>query len=175
MVRVFLSLVLLFVTHSTCAHDYHAVRTQIQLNEATGSVEIIHHAFVADLNLVLRQELKQHYELGHKTSDEPWLRGYWHQYFGLLDHQGNTIQLQWVGMEFDQHDLWLYQEYTGDLNTLLQSRVHNGLLFGQFDHQVNTVDVKLGSHKAALVFTPGKLNQPLLSQGSATIPPKLQP
>lgn len=161
--KALLSLWLLLTTSLVWAHDYHAVRTQVQLNEQTGSVEIIHRAFVSDLNQVVSLQRQTKTELGQNNSDEHWVMSYWNQYFGLLDQQGNPIQLQWVGMEIDQHDLWVYQEYQGDLAALLKAKVHNGLLFGQFDHQVNTVDVKLGQQQAALVFTEGNIQQPILT------------
>lgn len=144
------------------AHNYHAVRTKVQLNEQTGSVEIIHRAFVNDFNTVISLELNEYHELAETSWDERWVMGYWNRYFGLLTADDKPVALEWVGMEIDDHYLWVYQEYKGKLLNLQNTKLHNGLLFGQFEHQINTVDVKLGKEKAALVFTNRKTLQFLL-------------
>lgn len=164
MVRRFFILLSLALSTLAHAHSYHAVRTQVQFNQESGVVEIIHRAFVADLSSVMSKELGKPYEL--TTRDEAWVQSYWDNYFGFLGEAEQALPISWVGMELDHHDLWVYQEYHGDIARLKASRLHNGLLFGQFEHQVNTVDVKLGEDKTALIFTEQKSQQPLLAKPS---------
>lgn len=158
--RVLWGALLLWMSATSWAHSYHAVRTTVSFNPHSGAVELVHRTFAADLNLLLSQQLAQPHELT-APADDAWLQGYWQRYFAVLASDGTPLPLHWVGFEVDEHDVWIYQEYRGSLQQLQQARIHNGLLFGQFEHQVNTVDVVLPEQKRALVFTEQAIEQPL--------------
>ncbi|WP_143824454.1 DUF6702 family protein [Neiella marina] len=149
------------------AHTYHAIRTTMTLNAETGSVEIIHRVFANDLGAVLAAEQNQRLELSESAAHQQWTEQYWQRYFAVLDRHDQPIELTWVGMEIDDHYAWVYQEYHGDIAELLASDIHNGLLMGNFDHQINTVDVVLAEHKSALVFSEAKLRQAIKHSSKA--------
>ncbi|MBD1388116.1 hypothetical protein IC617_01615 [Neiella sp. HB171785] len=150
------------------AHTYHAIRTTMTLNEQTGSVEIIHRVFANDLAAVLGKAKNQRVELSDSAEHQQWTAQYWQRYFAVLDHHEQPLELSWVGMEIDDHYVWVYQEYQGDVAKLIASDIHNGLLMGQFDHQINTVDVVLADHQSALVFSEAKLRQPIQHDSAPT-------
>lgn len=149
------------------AHTYHAIRTSMSLNETSGSVEIVHRAFAADVSALLAKEQNKPVEISDSAAHQLWLQDYWQRFFAVLDADQQPLELTWVGAEVDDHYVWVYQEYQGDVAKLLEAQIHNGLLMGKFDHQVNTVDVTLGEHKAALVFTESHLRKALLSAENA--------
>ncbi|MBW8189831.1 hypothetical protein K0504_02190 [Neiella marina] len=157
------TLLLLVGCSAVSAHTYHAIRTTISQNENSGTVEIVHRAFAADVSALLAAEQNKAVEISDSNDHQQWLQSYWNRYFALLDSNKKDLPLSWVGVEVDDHYVWVYQEYQGNVKTLMEAQLHNGLLMGKFDHQINTVDVKLDSHKAALVFTETNLRQPLLA------------
>ncbi len=159
-----LAALLLLVSGLSWGHTYHAVRTQIQFNEHTRTVEIVHRAFVNDLSSLMEQELGEHHEISQTEQDNQWLKAYWQRYFAFVGDDRQRLPVNWVGFEVNDYDLWIYQEYTGDLQTLMDSTIHNGLLFGYYEHQVNTVDINLGGLQNALVFTLQNLRQPMMER-----------
>ncbi|MCM2678129.1 DUF6702 family protein [Echinimonas agarilytica] len=135
------------------AHTYNAIRTTIASNPNSDHVEIIHKVFIDDLNTVVSRELSEFHELSNETSDLVWIREYWTERFAMTSPDGTPIVLEWVGAEFDDHFVWVYQEYTGPVESLSKFWVANRLLFGEFKHQINTVDIAIGGSKEALIFT----------------------
>ncbi len=147
--RVHWGLAFLFLIGTAFAHRYHAAISSIT-RDNDGHVEIEHRLFMHDLEPLLKASDHNLESLEDKYG-ENLLRIYVESHFRLRDRDGNVLNLQWVGVEWDQTYATIYQESTSAI-TLTQWQIENRLMM-EIPTQVNTVNVHDGHAHHSLVFT----------------------
>lgn len=140
--RYFFIISVMCVAVQSHAHRYYASFSQVELQPAKGTIEIIHRIFTHDIeDLLVRYQGSN----GELTDDviETFLKDYIIQAFALYAPSGERVSLEWIAVEVTLNDIYVYQEaplQEGQQTVIVADRILHDL----FDDQSNTVNVKLG-------------------------------
>lgn len=132
------------------AHRYHFGLTELSVNERTQTLEISHRFFVADMGRAL--SLSASKEL--KEVQQP-MENYVNARFQISDDNGELLTPQWVGMEADVHDVWIYQEIPLASIHTEKLRVRQSMLMEIEQDQVNTINVTENGKTQSYTLNPG--------------------
>ncbi|MCA1564254.1 MAG: hypothetical protein LC803_01085 [Acidobacteria bacterium] len=148
------------VSAAAAAHKFHTSFTVADYNAPERSLQITLRTFPDDLEKVLGRRSGKAVRLDRKKVTEPLLVAYLQETFRLKNAKGETVKLNWVGMDAGVDSAWLYFEAhlpEGCAGVELS----NQFMFDLYDDQINLVNVKQGGRKHALTFKNGDRFQPL--------------
>ncbi|WHI49274.1 hypothetical protein P3339_12330 [Microbulbifer sp. MLAF003] len=133
------------------AHRYHFGLTSLSVNERTQTLEISHRFFVADIEKAL--SISAGKELNEAQQQ---MENYVNSRFQVSQKNGDVLNLNWVGMEADVHDIWIYQEVPlVDLSSKKLSIKQSMLMEIERD-QVNTITVNNSSGNQSYTLKSGE-------------------
>lgn len=137
------------------AHQQKAAVTRVLFNSNSGNLEVMHRFLLHDAEHALQQLFDPAADiLGSETAREQFA-DYVVERFALLDVNGSTLPLQYVGQEIDGGFLWVYQEMalTAEQATAMteMSVVHNALR-DIWPEQNNLVNIEHGDSLQTLNF-----------------------
>lgn len=142
--------VLLGAARAAARHPLHTTLTQLSLQPATRSVEIVMRVFVDDLSVAVARD-------GGRPVVAPPADSAVYRYvigaFALTDRAGRRLPLRWGGARRTGDLLWL--TLTAPAATLDGLRVSNRVLVELYADQVNIVQATVGARRASLLFTRG--------------------
>jgi hypothetical protein len=138
------------VAINIAAHTYFVGLSELSVNSASGKMEIIHQLTAHDLENVIAEIRQIQFSPEHQ-SYEKLIKEYVEKHF-QLKYSGQTIVLNWVGLELVHGKVIIYQEapFKKVLSGLV---VKNALLVNTYPKQVNTVNYKSAEIKGSLTFT----------------------
>jgi len=110
LVGVFAILILTLSTAPAFAHQKKEALTEILFNTRTGNLEVMHRFLLHDAEHAVRQLLDSDADLIASEQAREAFAQYAIARFGLLGHDGDILELQYVGQEMDSAFLWVYQE-----------------------------------------------------------------
>jgi len=138
----------------TNAHEFYLSVTEIEYSEEQQSLQIITRVFIDDFQNVLNErydadiQLSEEAEEGAVTEN---ISKYLSQKLRLKVN-GEALQLNYLGKEYDADQLVLYIEVK-DVASFNQIEVSNGILTDLFDDQKNVVHVEVkGKTKSLLLM-----------------------
>ncbi|MCF6215488.1 MAG: hypothetical protein L3J58_04865 [Emcibacter sp.] len=139
------------------AHRFYAAFTQIDLQENTQVIEVVHRLFTHDVEDLLRAELGNSSGLSN-AEITPILKGFVEKDFAIFDSQGSRLPLTWIGMEYNIDNVLIYQE--ADLpNNPAEITIINRLFMALFEDQRNTVNVAWKGEIRTRIFNKGRNQQ----------------
>lgn len=140
---------LMFALHAK-AHRYHFGLTEISLNERAQTLEISHRFFVADIEKALSLSASKTLKDAQKQ-----MEGYVNARFQVSDGNGDVLHPQWVGMEADVHDIWIYQEVPLTGVRPGKFKLRQSMLMEIEQDQVNTINVNYNGKMQSYTLKPG--------------------
>ena len=152
-----IGLLLLTLSASRPAHDFHASVTQMQYNPTEKTFEISIRVFTDDLEKALSQSLNTPVRLGKDAKSDAILEKYIRERFAYVTPQKQPKAINYVGHEVEVDANWIYLEmpfaepFQGGL-------LKQNALMEVFDDQVNMVNIQYQGQKKTLVF---RKNQPV--------------
>ncbi|MCX2794961.1 hypothetical protein OQJ62_08520 [Microbulbifer thermotolerans] len=146
---IFLVISMAFSLHAQ-AHRYHFGLTELSVNKRTQMLEVSHRFFVADMQRALSLNADK------DLKDVPaQIEKYINARFQIRDEKGTALKPEWVGMEADVHNIWIYQEVPlADIQGN-QLTVRQSMLMDIERDQVNTLNVTSGGKTTSHTLTPG--------------------
>ncbi|WP_444935762.1 DUF6702 family protein [Microbulbifer sp. JMSA004] len=153
--KVLFSFLLIVTTsvfaHQASAHRYHFGLTDISVNERTQTLEISHRFFVADIEKALSISASKELNEAQKQ-----MENYVNSRFQISQENGEVVKLNWVGMEADVHDIWIYQEVPIVDISSKKLNVKQSMLMEIERDQVNTLNVNNGRGTQSYTLKPGE-------------------
>ncbi|WP_445364137.1 DUF6702 family protein [Microbulbifer sp. ANSA003] len=132
------------------AHRYHFGLTDLSVNERTQTLEVSHRFFVADIEKALSISASKELNEAQKQ-----MESYVNSRFQISQENGELLKLNWVGVESDVHDIWIYQEIPlVDISSKKLS-VKQSMLMEIEQDQVNTINVNRGKKTQSYTLKPG--------------------
>ncbi len=127
------------------AHQQKAAVTRVLFNTNSGNLEVMHRFLVHDAEHAVQQLFDPTADiLGSDTSREQFA-AYVTERFALLDGNGSTLPLQYVGQEIDSGFLWVYQEMalsTEEFTAMTELSVVHNALRDVWPEQNNLVNIE---------------------------------
>ena len=150
LIKRFFVLLLCGFAVNAAAHRYFFSLTDLSVNEKTQSIEIIHQLSAHDIDNVIAETQQIQFSVGHPDY-ENYIRQYIEAHFQLYYH-GQTLPLNWIGLEISKGYIILYQEAEFH-DSLIGLKVMNSFLVDNYGKQINTVNFKDKQRKGSLTFT----------------------
>ncbi len=150
--RVFFMLIAICLALGAARHPFHTTVAEIELDEETATLEIAMRAegFVVEEMLTLRHARRVDLD---KTADvDALLFAEVKRCFRVETSYGVPVELNWVGKEVGERELWLYFEASLP-EGLHGVTIENTWGFTFADDQVNTLNVRQGPHRQTLEAT----------------------
>ncbi|MCA9713838.1 MAG: hypothetical protein KC468_03980 [Myxococcales bacterium] len=147
------------------AHPYHASLAELDRDPRTGALEVALRLIPEDLARALNRSAGRPVDLDDPGAREAPTRAYVARSFLVTRPRSpggppRPVAPRWLGMEVTIKEVWLYFAFAlapeAARVTLL-----NRALFELEPQQINTVDARVGSRRASLVFRPGDAAKPL--------------
>ena len=135
--KLLFSLMLIGVTTSVVAHTYFFGVTELNVNNNTKHLEIIHQFTAHDIENTIAQQQDVNFSPEHPQYDE-FIQAYFEKHF-LLRRNNQRVKLHWLGFEVKRGQLYAYQESDTE-NFLTNLVVKNTILTDTYTQQVNTVN-----------------------------------
>ncbi|WP_317165842.1 DUF6702 family protein [Spirosoma arboris] len=151
-------LLLISLTASRPAHDFHASVTQMQYNAKERTFEISIRIFTDDFEKGLSAASNTKINLdGPGDKNDPLIEKYIQAHFSYVNPQKQTKTIKYVGHEVEADANWLYLEmpYTEPFRGGL---LKQNALMELFEDQVNMVNIQYQGQKKTFVF---RKNQPI--------------
>jgi len=143
------------VPGSAEAHQQKAAVTRVLFNMNSGNLEVMHRFLLHDAEHAVQQLFNPTADiLGSETSREQFAR-YVTDRFALLDGNGSTLPLQYVGQEIDGGFLWVYQEMaltSAQFMAMTEMSVVHNALRDIWPEQNNLVNIEHGDSLQTLNF-----------------------
>lgn len=143
------------VPGSAQAHQQKAAVTRVLFNTNSGNLEVMHRFLLHDAEHAVQQLFDPAADiLGSEVSREQFA-GYVTERFALLDANGSTLPLRYVGQEIDGGFLWVYQEKalsTAEFAAMTELSVVHNALRDIWPEQNNLVNIELGDSLQTLNF-----------------------
>ncbi|VAX05883.1 hypothetical protein MNBD_ALPHA03-1672 [hydrothermal vent metagenome] len=139
------------------AHRFYAAFTQIDLQENTQVIEVVHRLFTHDVEDLLRSELGNSSGLSN-AEITPILKAFIEKDFAIFDNQGNRLPLTWIAMEYNIDNVLIYQEAALP-SKLAEITIINRLFMALFEDQRNTVNVEWKEKIRTRIFKKGMEQQ----------------
>ncbi|WNZ58424.1 hypothetical protein QT397_14110 [Microbulbifer sp. MKSA007] len=133
------------------AHRYHFGLTNLSVNGRTQTLEVSHRFFVADIEKALSISASK--ELNEAQRQ---MESYVNSRFQISQENGEVVKLNWVGMEADVHDIWIYQEVPMVDISSKKLNVKQSMLMEIERDQVNTLNVNNGRGTQSYTLKPGE-------------------
>lgn len=155
--KLFIGLLLISLTASRPAHDFHASVTQMQYNPKEKIFEISIRVFTDDLERGLSKEMNSTVHLAPGSKSDAILEKYVRSHFAYVSPQKQQKEISYVGHEVEADANWLYLEMPYSEPFRGGSLKHT-VLMEMFDDQVNMVNIQYQGQKKTFVF---RKNQPV--------------
>ncbi len=134
-------------------HKFHASITELELNEQTGKLEVVMRLFTDDLEAALSKRLGRTVVIDREDLGQAVL-AYARDVLQISDAGGKALTLNWVGMEVQVKNTFVYVEL--DKPAALEGvTLVQRVFYELFRDQVNTVNFKHGDRHGTLVFKTG--------------------
>lgn len=137
------------------AHQQKAAVTRVLFNANSGNLEVMHRFLLHDAEHAVQRLFDPAADiLGSEASREQFA-GYVTERFALLDGNGSTLPLQYVGQEIDGGFLWVYQDMalsTAQFNAMTEMSVVHNALRDIWPEQNNMVNIEHGDSLQTLNF-----------------------
>ncbi|MGM0633913.1 MAG: DUF6702 family protein [Pseudomonadota bacterium] len=134
------------------AHQQKAALTQIQYNERSGMLEIMHRFYLHDAEHAVRRLLDPEADIIHDDRSRRQFAEYVTQRFALYRGNGSALPLSLVGQELDGQFFWVYQELAVDTPPKTVTARHDALR-DLWSDQTNTVNIHLDGSIQTLTFS----------------------
>ena len=131
------------------AHRYFFSITELIYNDKTKSLEIIHQLTAHDVDNSIAEQQQIRFSTEHPNYDAI-VQQYVEANF-QLSYQDKAIKLNWVGLEINKGNIFIYQEAPFQ-HSLQGLKVRDNLLIDNFSNQVNTVNYRGKQHSGSLTF-----------------------
>lgn len=138
------------VAASAAAHRYFFSITDFTLNTNTHTLEVIHQITAHDFDNAIAENKQIHFSSAHPHYDE-FAKNYLKEHFQVYD-KGQRIVLNWVGLEINKGNIFIYQEATFN-GKFTDIEIKNTILIDNYKQQVNTVNFQDNTIKGSLTFT----------------------
>lgn len=145
----FFVLLLCGLAANAVAHRYFFSITDLALNENSQSIEVIHQITAHDIDNAIAEAKQIHFSVAHPEY-ESIIRQYIESHF-QLHYQDKAVILNWVGLEINKGNIFIYQEAEFH-HSLLGLKITNNLLINSYAKQINTVNFRDKSIKGSLTF-----------------------
>lgn len=146
-------LVMVFLPLSTLqAHQQKTAITQIQFNERSRSLEIMHRFYLHDAEHAVRHLLDSDADIIGNEQTRRQFAEYVAERFALYREDGSSLPLRLVGQEADGQFFWVYQELPVDTAPSRVTARHDALR-DLWPEQTNTVNIQLDGSIRTLTFT----------------------
>lgn len=123
------------------AHKYFFGLTDVSWNPHSGNIEVIHQYTLHDVELAIGRYFDEPFRIDQPDADQrvkEWINAR----FSMNDASGNPTKLNWVGVEADFQNLWIYQEKPHAKTDFCNWNITNRVMLSTYPAQVNTVNVK---------------------------------
>ena len=138
----------------TAAHKFYVSATDIEYNEENGSLQIISHVFIDDLEKLLKERYHPDLYL-LKKGEHPKADAFIERYFRdkmNIRVNGKDVELNYLGKEYDNDELLIYIEVS-DVDPLKTIYVKNAVLTDLFPEQKNVIKVEYKGTIKSLLLT----------------------
>lgn len=149
----FLMVLLCLFASKVNAHRYFFAITDINNNQQTQTIEIIHRITAHDIENAIAQTKNIHFSPEHKQYEQ-YIQSYIEQQFQLRYTNGQ-LQLKWVGLELDKGDILIFQE-GHHADSIIGLTLKNKLLVEHYPAQINTVNYRQGDIEKSISFNSKK-------------------
>lgn len=140
-------------------HKFHASITELEVNPETGKIEVVMRLFTDDLESALGKRLGRPVVIDRDDLSGEVL-AYARDVFRIEDGKGQLLTLNWVGMEVQVKNTFVYLEL--DQPAALEGMTLVQRVFCElFNDQVNTVNHKHGDRHGTLIFKSGDKSKAL--------------
>lgn len=134
------------------AHQQKAAITQIQFNERSRSLEIMHRFYLHDAEHAVRRLLDPEADIIGSEQSRQQFAEYVAGKFTLYRDDGSPLPLRLLGQEADGQFFWVYQELPVDTPPSRVTARHDALR-DLWPEQTNTVNIQLDGTIRTLTFT----------------------
>lgn len=134
------------------AHPFHASIAKAEYNYESKSLQVVINTFTDDVLMALTHFQKE--SIKDPQTVDKFLPAYLQQHLTLQNSKGKLLPMTYIGSAAQGSTLKVYVEFFCSWKELQKTNIQYSLLFQEFDDQVNTVNIYVGSHKQTLVFTP---------------------
>lgn len=135
--KILISILFFGVAASAAAHTYFFGMTDINLNEQSKHIEIIHQFTAHDIENAIAETKQEHFSPEHPKYDQ-YIKAYFEEHF-VVKRKNKAIKLNWLGFEMKRGQLFVYQE-SMQRNFLANLMVNNTILTNTYPKQINTVN-----------------------------------
>ena len=126
-------------------HPLHLGITQVDYSVKEHSLQISHRFFVDDFTQAVKKYQKD------KPSENTIKTYIESRFFVFVDEK--SIKLDFVGYEYEDELIWIYQEYYLDEFNSLE--IQNDVLFGMYEDQRNMIHFKYKAQKESYILDKG--------------------
>lgn len=137
---------------SSLVHEVHVSETTADYDAPTQALQVACRLDSFDLEFALSLREERMVSLDRTEDVEALVEAYTRESFGL-EVDGRRREFEWVGMELDLRDAWLYFEFPG-LAEWTGARVTQGLLFDVSPEQENLLTLRVGEGRHSVQLTP---------------------
>lgn len=134
------------------AHQQKAAITQIQFNERSQSLEIMHRFYLHDAEHAVRRLLDPAADILTNEQTRQQFAEYIAGKFTMYREDGSPLQLRLLGQEADGQFFWVYQELPVDAPPERVTARHDALR-DLWPEQTNTVNIRLDGSIRTLTFS----------------------
>jgi len=135
--KILFCILLCVLTGTTVAHTYFFSVTELNLNNSSKHIEIVHQLTAHDIENAIAEIQQVHFSPEHPQYDI-FIQDYIERHF-VLERNNKVIKMNWIGFEVKKGQLFAYQESASE-NFLTNLVVKNAILVDTYDKQVNTVN-----------------------------------
>ncbi len=159
--KVLIGILLISLSASRPAHDFHASVTQMQYDAKEKTFEISIRIFTDDFEKALSASSNSKIQLAANDKYDPLIEKYVQSHFSYLNPQKQTKAIKYIGHEIEADANWVYLEmpYTEPFKGGL---LKQNALMELFDDQVNMVNIQYQGQKKTFVFRKNQPTQAIL-------------
>ena len=156
--KLILGVLLISLTSSRQAHDFHASITQMVYNQKEKTFEISIRIFTDDFEKALSAASNTKIQLAANEKTDALIEKYIQSHFGYVNPQKQSVPIKYIGHEIEADANWLYLEmpYT---ESLTGGTLKQNALMELFDDQVNMINIQYQSQKKTFVFRKDQSSQ----------------
>ena len=158
--KLIIGVLLISLTASRQAHDFHASITQMVYNQKEKTVEISIRIFTDDFEKALSAASNAKIHLAANDKNDTLIEKYIHAHFGYVSPQKQSVPIKYIGHEIEADANWLYLEMP-HAESLTGGTLTQNALMELFDDQVNMINIQYQSQKKTFVFRKSQSTQPI--------------
>lgn len=149
---IFLSALLMMVSHNVLGHQQKAAETTVLFNERSGHVEVMHRFYLHDTEHAVQDLFNdKHADILDSEETQQLFANYVAKQFGASTLKGELLSLDSVGFEVEGKFFWVYQD-TALPKGVQGLKLRNGALRDLWPMQINMVNVERQGDVKTLYF-----------------------